>query len=89
MVDIKEMETNVRTCLDRVPLLKIRRCISSYLNSFALLILFLRYANRSAHFISAYSQGLDGGEAAWANKKYHGHRTLPASLINAVHTEFK
>ncbi|KAG1781310.1 hypothetical protein EV702DRAFT_952436, partial [Suillus placidus] len=32
-----------------------------------------RYANRSARFISAYSQGLTGAQAAWANRKYHGH----------------
>ncbi|KAJ7156618.1 hypothetical protein C8R46DRAFT_909829 [Mycena filopes] len=36
-----------------------------------------RFANRAARFISAYDQGLSGSEAAWANKKYHGHRTLP------------
>ncbi|KIM88188.1 hypothetical protein PILCRDRAFT_95554 [Piloderma croceum F 1598] len=42
------------------------------------------YANRSARFISAYSQGLLGTEAAWANRKYHGHRTLPPSMIAEV-----
>ncbi|KIM88012.1 hypothetical protein PILCRDRAFT_62881 [Piloderma croceum F 1598] len=42
------------------------------------------YANRSARFISAYSQGLSGGEAAWANRKYHGHRTLPSSMVAKV-----
>ncbi|KAF8511078.1 hypothetical protein JB92DRAFT_2936094 [Gautieria morchelliformis] len=36
------------------------------------------YANRSARFISAYSQGLSGS-TAWVNQKqrYHGHQTLP------------
>ncbi|KAF8218720.1 hypothetical protein L208DRAFT_1348134, partial [Tricholoma matsutake] len=36
-----------------------------------------QYGNCSAHFISAYDQGLSGAEAAWANHKYHGHWTLP------------
>ncbi|KAJ6631350.1 hypothetical protein B0H10DRAFT_1772955, partial [Mycena sp. CBHHK59/15] len=36
-----------------------------------------RFANRSARFVSAYDQGLSGSEAAWINKDYHGHRTLP------------
>ena len=40
-----------------------------------------RFANRAAQFISAYQQGLTGAEAAWANKRYHGHRTLPAELV--------
>lgn len=43
-----------------------------------------RYANRSVCFISTYVQGLTGGEAAWANRQYHGHRTLPPSMILEV-----
>ena len=43
-----------------------------------------RYANRSARFISAYDIGLSGAEAAWANKKYHGHRTLPPIILVEV-----
>jgi len=43
-----------------------------------------RYANRSARFISAYGEGLSGAEAAWANKKYHGHRTLPPDMVAEI-----
>jgi hypothetical protein len=43
-----------------------------------------RYANRSARFISAYDQGLSGAEAVWAGKKYHGHRTLPPTMVAEV-----
>ncbi|KAG2368982.1 hypothetical protein BDR07DRAFT_1268451, partial [Suillus spraguei] len=43
-----------------------------------------RYANRSAHFIPGYVQGLTGGEAAWANCQYHRHHTLPPSMILEV-----
>jgi hypothetical protein len=45
---------------------------------------FSRFANRSARFISAYQEGLSGAQAAWANKKYHGHRTLPPEWILAA-----
>jgi hypothetical protein len=38
-----------------------------------------RYARRSHKFIDAYYKGLDGKQAAWASKKYRGHRVLPAS----------
>jgi hypothetical protein len=30
--------------------------------------------------MDAYAKGLDGKQAAWAAKKYHGHRVLPDSL---------
>jgi hypothetical protein len=46
-----------------------------------LIQLFNRYANRSARFIDAYRKGLDGEMAIWANKKYHGHRVLPDTII--------
>ena len=48
-----------------------------------------RFANRAARFISAYQQGLTGAEAAWANKRYHGHRILPAELVAEIAAEAK
>ncbi|KAF8573829.1 hypothetical protein K439DRAFT_1336063, partial [Ramaria rubella] len=42
---------------------------------------FNRYANRSAHFIDAYKKGLNGAQAVWANRKYHGHRILPTNIM--------
>ena len=41
----------------------------------------LRFANCSAIFISVYAQGLNGAEALWANKKYHGHHSLPPWMV--------
>jgi hypothetical protein len=41
---------------------------------------YLSYANRSFRFIDAYAQGLNGSQAAWANRRYHGHRTLPPEM---------
>ena len=79
--DIDQMEKNVIACLDDVPDLSIQRYIFTFkfLSSSFILIYYIRYmyANRSARFIDAYSQGLSRPEAAWANRKYHGHRTLP------------
>ncbi|KXN81503.1 hypothetical protein AN958_04514 [Leucoagaricus sp. SymC.cos] len=43
-----------------------------------------RFANWVARFISAYGQGLSGEQAAWANRKYHGHRTLPPSIVAEI-----
>lgn len=31
--------------------------------------------------MDGYRRGLDGKQAAWANKKYHGHRVLPAGIL--------
>ena len=43
-----------------------------------------RYANRSARFIHSYGEGLTGAQAAWANRKYHGHRTLPPEMVTQL-----
>ena len=43
-----------------------------------------RYANHSSQFISAYIQGLSGADAAWVNKKYHRHRTLPPDMVKVA-----
>ncbi|KAH8979874.1 hypothetical protein EDB92DRAFT_1806151, partial [Lactarius akahatsu] len=42
------------------------------------------YANCSARFIHAYGEGLTGAQAVWANRKYHGHRTLPPDMIKEI-----
>ncbi|KIK76762.1 hypothetical protein PAXRUDRAFT_17963 [Paxillus rubicundulus Ve08.2h10] len=39
------------------------------------------FATRSARFINAYDKGLNGTQAAWAIKKYRGHRVLPESIL--------
>ena len=43
-----------------------------------------RYANWSARFIHSYGEGLTGSQAAWANQKYHGHRTLPLEIVTQL-----
>ena len=32
----------------------------------------------------AYEEGLTGAQAVWANRKYHGHHTLPSDMIKEV-----
>jgi len=34
--------------------------------------------------MDAYRHGLDGSQAAWINRHYHGHRTFPHSLLEAL-----
>ncbi|KIK73140.1 hypothetical protein PAXRUDRAFT_836316 [Paxillus rubicundulus Ve08.2h10] len=36
---------------------------------------------RSWRFIDAYRHGLSGTQAAWAVKRYCGHRVLPETLM--------
>ncbi|KAJ7116133.1 hypothetical protein C8R43DRAFT_1137998 [Mycena crocata] len=44
----------------------------------------IRFANRAARFISAYAQGLTGGDLIWIKKKYRSHRILPPSMIAEI-----
>jgi hypothetical protein len=41
-----------------------------------------RFANRSRRFMDAYRRGLSGSQAAWAARKYRGHRVLPETLMD-------
>jgi hypothetical protein len=41
-----------------------------------------RFATRLLRFMDAYRKGLDGKQAAFATKKYRGHRTLPLSVFD-------
>jgi hypothetical protein len=34
--------------------------------------------------MNAYSKGLNGKQAAWAAKKYRGHRSLPPDIMQAL-----
>jgi hypothetical protein len=82
-----KMHENIRTSLDNIPLAQIQW----YVLIFMYVILpsiFYRYANLLARFMHAYWQGLTGGEAAWANKWYHSHCTLPPSMMSRVREEY-
>lgn len=43
-----------------------------------------RFAARSSRFMDAYSKGLTGRQAAWASRKYRGHRVLPDSIMDEL-----
>ncbi|PVF90974.1 hypothetical protein CPB86DRAFT_878752 [Serendipita vermifera] len=43
-----------------------------------------RYWIRSLRFMDAYAKGLTGAQAVWANKRYHGHRTLPMDIMETI-----
>jgi hypothetical protein len=34
--------------------------------------------------MDAYRKGLDGQQAAWAAKKYHGHRMIPDTILEEL-----
>jgi hypothetical protein len=42
------------------------------------------FSNRSLQFMDAYSRGLTGSQAAWAARKYRGHRVLPDTIMNEI-----
>jgi hypothetical protein len=39
------------------------------------------------NFVDAYRHGLNGDEAAWANKRYRGHRVLPPNIVEEIQEE--
>ena len=46
-----------------------------------------KFATRSRRFIDAYDRGLDGKQAAWAARKYRGHRVLPQNILEELGKE--
>lgn len=34
--------------------------------------------------MDAYIKGLNGAQAAWAARKYHGHRVLPENILREL-----
>jgi hypothetical protein len=43
-----------------------------------------RFGNRSKKFVDAYHKGLNGRQAAWAARKYKGHRIIPESILREL-----
>jgi hypothetical protein len=43
-----------------------------------------RFATRSRRFMDAYEKGLNGKQAAWASRKYRGHRVLPNNILDEL-----
>ncbi|KAJ7820838.1 hypothetical protein B0H14DRAFT_2371816, partial [Mycena olivaceomarginata] len=39
------------------------------------------FSTRSDRFMDAYRKGLNGLQAAWAGKRYRGHRVLPKNIM--------
>ena len=39
--------------------------------------------------MDAYHKGLNGEQAAWAAKKYHGHWVLPSTILEEFDNEKK
>jgi transposase len=43
-----------------------------------------KFSNRSRRFMDAYERGLNGRQAAWAARKYRGHRVLPEGIMEEL-----
>jgi len=78
---MEEMEAKVVECLDDVPLLHIGGLFFPFFCLFFSNLILIRFANQSAQLMSAYAKGLTSVQASWANRKYHGHRTLPPEMV--------
>ncbi|KAJ3817178.1 hypothetical protein F5878DRAFT_548405 [Lentinula raphanica] len=48
------------------------------------LISIRRFVTRTHRFMDAYHRGLNGRQAAWAARKYHGHRVLPDRIMDEL-----
>ena len=47
----------------------------------------IRYFTRTQHFMDAYHFGFTGKAATYVEKKYHGHRVLPESVLDELNFE--
>jgi hypothetical protein len=43
-----------------------------------------KFATHSRHFMDAYNHGLNGRQAAWAVRKYQGHRVLLPNIFEEL-----
>jgi len=47
---------------------------------------YLSFSTQLRRFMDGYCIGLNGKQAAYANKKYQGHRVLPATIFDELAT---
>jgi hypothetical protein len=84
----EDLQKNLLSSLESVPIATMRRYVPFTLfyplsvRELQKLIRNDRYSRRSRKFMHAYYHGLSGKQAAWASKKYRGHRVLPESLMD-------
>ena len=81
-----DLEQNVLASLDAVPLESMCRSVPHPLINSSTLTVSLSFSTRSRRFMDAYRKGLTGAQAAWANKKYRGHRVLPEGILTELGT---
>lgn len=75
-----DLERNMLAALETLPIENMRRLVVVICLSTMILNQF-RYVRRSRQFMDAYHRGLTGKQAAWAGKRYHGHRILSETLM--------
>ena len=82
----EDLERNTLAALDSVPLVTIRRYVLTITLYISYSLGYSRFFNRTHRFLDAYSRGLNGRQAAWASRKYRGHRVLPESILQELET---
>jgi hypothetical protein len=91
--DIQRESINNTQCPRKRPILRVmclhlwrpshlRLCADNYHNIISIWLDILstyhsRFSTRSLRFMDAYQKGLNGKQASWAVKKYHGHHGRP------------
>ena len=78
--DEGDLEKNVKKAMEEVPLITMRRWVF-FLSNTEPSSPTLSFASRSFRFMDAYERGLNGNQAAWAAKKYRGHRTVSENIL--------
>lgn len=76
----EDLEKNTIASLDAIPLLCIRRWFFSHIWT-GIILISNRFCNRALRYTDAYTKGLNGREAAYASRRYRGHRAIPADYL--------
>jgi hypothetical protein len=77
----EDLERNMLAALETISIEQMQKCMLLQISTKHKILNQNRYARRARRFMDAYHRGLTGKQAAWAGKKYHGHRVLPESLM--------
>jgi len=58
--------------------------VSILLSALKMLVSMQKYACHAQQLVHAYHKGINGKDAAWACKKYRGHRVIPSFILASL-----
>ena len=80
-----DLKHNVLAALESVPLESMWKWSNLIYFWFHMSNILSRFSMYSCCFMDAYEKGLNGKQAAWANKKYKGHHVIPCRIkVNLI-----